>query len=222
MFNLASEPLLRKIFQDPQLPSFQLPSPPSPNAPPVVKIMAYADDIVCLLTSPADLDRLHSHLRVYSAASNALRTPLLQHRITSWHDATSASTARYLAFPLPSPILFYLLVLATFILVSQCLVHRKHLGAEASITSLDLHHLLITFRSPHVRSTSDLRIIAAATLESIWLSHWSFIFNETPFTTVLFFALIAQKIRQFQQKSFLAAGIPHSPPSFFFIDPLYS
>ncbi|KAF1797710.1 hypothetical protein V8B55DRAFT_1314402, partial [Mucor lusitanicus] len=81
--------------------------------------MAYADDIVCLLTSPADLDRLHSHLRMFSAASNALvnfhnislrgsvrdydmiwPTPLLQHRITSWHDATSAFPVRYLGFPL--------------------------------------------------------------------------------------------------------------------------
>ncbi|OAD07328.1 hypothetical protein MUCCIDRAFT_104248 [Mucor lusitanicus CBS 277.49] len=195
--------------------------------------MAYADDIVCFLASPADLDRLHSHLRVYSAASNALvnfhkteaislrssvrdydliwRTLLLQHRITSWHDATSASPIRYLGFqlytsiaqrnsfldqlldkvrvgsslqPSPSPILVHLLVLATFTFVSQCLTiscspvlsnllsgNRFILNiwaAEATITSLDLHHLLTTFCSPHVRSTSDLRIIAA-TLESIWL-----------------------------------------------------
>lgn len=106
LFDLAFEPLLRKILQDPQLPNFWLPSPPSLNAPSAVKMMAYADDIVYLLTSPSDLDQLHSHLQVYSAASNnALvnfhkteaislsgsatnydsiwRNSLLQHRITS-------------------------------------------------------------------------------------------------------------------------------------------
>ena len=99
-------------------------------------------------------------------------------------------------------------------------VHHEHLDAEAPITSLDLHHLLITtLRSPHVRSTSDHCIIAA-TLESIWLSHWSFIFNDTPFTTDIVLALVAQKIRQHKQESFLTAGIPHSPPPFFSIDPL--
>ncbi|KAL0142796.1 hypothetical protein V8B55DRAFT_1326514 [Mucor lusitanicus] len=49
----------------------KFPSPLSSNAPPAAKTVAYADDIVCLLSSPADLDRLHSHLQVYSAASNA-------------------------------------------------------------------------------------------------------------------------------------------------------
>ncbi|KAF1804253.1 hypothetical protein FB192DRAFT_1090920 [Mucor lusitanicus] len=34
-------------------------------------MMSYADHIICLLSSPADLDRLLSHLQVYSAASNA-------------------------------------------------------------------------------------------------------------------------------------------------------
>ncbi|CEP07973.1 hypothetical protein [Parasitella parasitica] len=87
---------------------------------PLSMSMAYADDIVCLLTSPEDLDRLQSHLKVYSAQPNALvnfhkkeaislsgsadkyasirRTPLHQHRITSWHDATSPSTIRYHGF----------------------------------------------------------------------------------------------------------------------------
>ncbi|KAL0141035.1 hypothetical protein V8B55DRAFT_1512467 [Mucor lusitanicus] len=32
-------------------------------------MMSYADHIICLLSSPADLDRLLSHLQVYSAAS---------------------------------------------------------------------------------------------------------------------------------------------------------
>ncbi|OAD05419.1 hypothetical protein MUCCIDRAFT_109284 [Mucor lusitanicus CBS 277.49] len=121
--------------------------------------MAYADDIVCLLTSLADLDRLHSHLSVYSAAFNALvnfhktEAILLRGSVRDydliWHDAISASPIRYLGFPLctsiaqrssflgqlldkvrvgfslqpsPSPILAYLLVLATFTLVSQCLI----------------------------------------------------------------------------------------------------
>ncbi|CAO0798470.1 unnamed protein product [Mucor circinelloides] len=93
-------------------------------------------------------------------------------------------------------------------------MHYEHLGAEVSITSLlDLHHLLITtLRSPRVGSTSDLCIIIAATLESIWLSHWFFILNDTPFTTDIVLALVGQKIRQHKQESFLAAGLSHSLP----------
>ncbi|KAK4514326.1 uncharacterized protein ATC70_001918 [Mucor velutinosus] len=98
-------------------------------------------------------------------------------------------------------------------------VHNKYLGAETSIIPLGLHHLLATVRSPYVRTTSDLRIIAT-TLESISLSHWSFIFNDMPFTTDTVFALVAQKMCQHKQESFMATGIPHLPPPFFFVDPI--
>ncbi|KAL9536488.1 hypothetical protein MBANPS3_012616, partial [Mucor bainieri] len=96
-------------------------------------------------------------------------------------------------------------------------VHRDHLDTDDSISPLDLHLLLFTFRSSHVHSPSALRIIAA-TLESIWLSHWSFIFNDTPFTTTTVLALVAQKIRRSNQESFLAAGLPHAPLPFFSLD----
>ncbi|CEP09058.1 hypothetical protein, partial, partial [Parasitella parasitica] len=71
LFNLAFEPLLRKMLQDPHLSGYQLPSPQALEAPSTIKMMAYADDNVCLLSSPSDLDRLKQHLQVYSAASNA-------------------------------------------------------------------------------------------------------------------------------------------------------
>ncbi|OAD06656.1 hypothetical protein MUCCIDRAFT_107234 [Mucor lusitanicus CBS 277.49] len=82
-------------------------------------------------------------------------------------------------------------------------VHRGHLGGRGV-------HRFITFCSPHARSASDLCFIAATTLESIW----SFILNDTPFTTDLVLALVAQKIRQSQQEFFLAAGIPPLTSSF--------
>ncbi|KAL0135971.1 hypothetical protein V8B55DRAFT_1551976, partial [Mucor lusitanicus] len=82
-------------------------------------MMAYADEIVCLLSSPADLDLLHSHLQVHPTASNALvnfhkteaislsvavsnyvliwRIPLLQHRITSWCHVVLAHQISWLS-----------------------------------------------------------------------------------------------------------------------------
>ncbi|CEP13555.1 hypothetical protein [Parasitella parasitica] len=127
LFNLAFEPLLRRILSDSVLPGFALPSPSSlavstPATTSGVKMLAYANDIVCLLNSPWDLGRLQQHLWVYSAASNALvdfhiteaiflsgsaaiygslwRSAQLDHNITSWHDARSPSPTRYLGYPL--------------------------------------------------------------------------------------------------------------------------
>lgn len=119
LFNLAFEPFLRSVLADTRLPGFQLPSPGTPEP---VKLMAYADDIVCFLNSPAELSVLQSHLDTYSKASNALvnfhktetislsgassiycaqwKDALLSHRIPSWHDSTSSEPIRYLGFPL--------------------------------------------------------------------------------------------------------------------------
>lgn len=119
LFNLAFEPLLRTILADPRLQGYILPGPLTPNP---VKLMAYADDIVCMLNSPAELSTLHSHLNTYSLASNALvnfhkteaislsgassiyithwQEALLSHRITSWHDCRSMKPIIYLGFPL--------------------------------------------------------------------------------------------------------------------------
>ncbi|CEP12277.1 hypothetical protein [Parasitella parasitica] len=80
-----------------------------PNAPSAnVKMLAYADEIVCLLSCPTDLQRLQPHLHTeaisLSGASriydSVWREVLLQHHITSWHDARSPSPVRYLGFPL--------------------------------------------------------------------------------------------------------------------------
>ncbi|CEP09196.1 hypothetical protein, partial, partial [Parasitella parasitica] len=120
LFNLAFEPLLRKILQDHHLSGYRLPSPQALETPSAVKIMAYADDIVCLLSSPSDLDRLQQHLQVYSAVSNASvnyhkteaislscssgtygtnwRAALLRHNISSWHDARSSCSFSNLGF----------------------------------------------------------------------------------------------------------------------------
>ncbi|CEP10701.1 hypothetical protein, partial, partial [Parasitella parasitica] len=109
LFNLAFEPLLRKILQDPHLTGYQLPSPQALEAPSAVKMMAYADDIVCLLSSPYNLDRLQQHLQVYSAASN---TSVNYHKMeaislsgssgiygTTWCAALrSLCSVRYLGF----------------------------------------------------------------------------------------------------------------------------
>ncbi|KAI7899274.1 uncharacterized protein BX663DRAFT_522050, partial [Cokeromyces recurvatus] len=89
-----------------------------------VKLMAYADDVICLLNSPAELNRLQFHLSLYSLASNARinynktevislsgsssiydtcwRTALHSHGISAWHDCRSSLPVVYLGFPLCS------------------------------------------------------------------------------------------------------------------------
>ncbi|KAG1076496.1 hypothetical protein G6F42_025496 [Rhizopus arrhizus] len=64
LFNLAFEPLLRKILNDPLYNGFSIPhAPPSyisgdPLQP--IKLLAYADDVLCLLKDPSDLNRLQT------------------------------------------------------------------------------------------------------------------------------------------------------------------
>ncbi|KAG1093831.1 hypothetical protein G6F40_012613 [Rhizopus arrhizus] len=130
LFNLAFEPLLRRIIRDPVFCGFALPRsslshPLDLNLQPI-KLPAYADDMVCLLHDPNDLNVLHSHLEVYSRASNAQinfhktlavslsgtcisssatwRSSLIAHRITHWHDRSSTLPATYLGYPLYSSI----------------------------------------------------------------------------------------------------------------------
>ncbi|KAG0803284.1 hypothetical protein G6F20_013659 [Rhizopus arrhizus] len=117
LFNLAFEPLLRSILNDQNFKGFQLPRSPlsasSPEASAPVKLMAYADDVVCFLEDPEDLTILHNHLSTYSRASNAKvnfhkteafslsgssgiyqllwRSHLHSHNIYSWHDPCSSS-----------------------------------------------------------------------------------------------------------------------------------
>lgn len=126
LFNLAFEPLLRSIQHDLDIKGYLLPpsirssSPNELSSP--VKLMAYADDIVCLLNSPSELTSLHNHLNLYSRASNARinfdkteaislsgspkiygdhwRLALNSYHITSWHDCLSSNPVIYLGFPL--------------------------------------------------------------------------------------------------------------------------
>ncbi|KAI8072089.1 hypothetical protein BDF21DRAFT_386870, partial [Thamnidium elegans] len=52
----------------------------------------------------------------------------------------------------------------------------------------------------------------AATLESIWSSHWAFIFQDVPFNTASVKHLVSTKFLKLQQETSLKEGIPHSPP----------
>ncbi|KAG1034038.1 hypothetical protein G6F43_013468 [Rhizopus delemar] len=126
LFNLAFEPLLRKILNDPLYNGFSTPRAPpsciSDNLLQPIKLLAYADDVLCLLKDPSDLSRLQTHLDTYSQASNAKvnfhktealslsgsritsssiwHGPLLSHRISRWHDCHSANPVIYLGYPL--------------------------------------------------------------------------------------------------------------------------
>ncbi|KAG2192648.1 hypothetical protein INT47_006906 [Mucor saturninus] len=122
LFNLAFEPLLRKIQLDSRIMGYRLPSPvPNPSVDPA-KLLAYADDIICLLIDPSELTHLQAHLSLYSRASNAKvnfhkteavslsgassiynsvwRSALLSYNITSWHHCQSPAPVVYLGFPL--------------------------------------------------------------------------------------------------------------------------
>lgn len=77
LFNLAFEPFLRSVLQNPLLQGVSLPivsSPPNilPSVSSSVKLMAYADDVICLLKDPSDLSRLLERFDIYSRASNSL------------------------------------------------------------------------------------------------------------------------------------------------------
>ncbi|CEP18787.1 hypothetical protein [Parasitella parasitica] len=94
-------------------------------------------------------------------------------------------------------------------------IQQRHLPfLSAPWTSVDLHLLLTTVRFPVFPLQSALLVIAA-TLESIWTSHWSFIFSDTPFTLDSVLSLVESKLLRYRQESFLAAGIPHCPPPVF-------
>ncbi|KAG1037764.1 hypothetical protein G6F43_012795 [Rhizopus delemar] len=95
---------------------------PLPPDVPAAKLLAYADDVICLLNAPSDLDRLIQHYTVYSQASNASlnysktqvlslsgsssiysttwRSPLQSYGINTWHDRTAPDPITYLGFPL--------------------------------------------------------------------------------------------------------------------------
>lgn len=132
-------------------------------------MLAYADDIVCLLNTPADLQQLQSHLLVYSRASNALVnyhkkteaislsgspmiygpiwrcSALLQHNITVWHDARSPAPIRYLGFPLYSSITQRNVFLEQLLekVRQGCLIHQQR-GLSVRGRSTVLNSLILS------------------------------------------------------------------------------
>ncbi|KAG1142122.1 hypothetical protein G6F38_007956 [Rhizopus arrhizus] len=136
LFNLAFDPFLRLIDQDASFqgfnfapPQFVEPPPPHPpysnipsaSTPPAVKALAYADDVLVILSSFQDFDRLQAAISTYAAASNAhlnynktqafslsgatlpeWQQFLTDHHISTWHDAQSLSPLRYLGYPVYS------------------------------------------------------------------------------------------------------------------------
>jgi exonuclease III len=75
LFNLALEPFLLSIKNDPGFQGFAFSPLNLPTIDPMplaLKCMAYADDVCVFLSNPADLTRLHDHIQAYTAVSNAL------------------------------------------------------------------------------------------------------------------------------------------------------
>lgn len=154
LFNLTLEPLLRAIHSCLLLPGFLFHDPafsqmPRPIGwPPVLKLLAYADDVLVFLKGPIELISLLALISVYELASNAKlnldktiavslsgqfqplwRSCLQRRGITHWHDSNSHMAAIYLGFPLTSSPA----QLATFLdellgstrLIAHCLASRR-------------------------------------------------------------------------------------------------
>ncbi|KAG1049071.1 hypothetical protein G6F43_008584 [Rhizopus delemar] len=166
LFNLAFEPLLRRILSSPHVSGFQIPrsvcSPPNLESRSKVKMLAYADDVVCFLNDPHEFNILHEHLNLYAKASNAKvnfnkteavslsgsrlcyqriwRTPLLQQQIHSWHDSSSREPVIYLGFPLHSSIAqrdTYLTSLLSKITTGMQLHSHRSLSVRGRVTILN-------------------------------------------------------------------------------------
>jgi hypothetical protein len=125
LLNLAFEPLLLSLLHDQSIHGIVLPrsslSFPADANLQLIKLLAYADDVACLLRDPADMFRLQHRLSTYSAASNAKinyhktmaislsgarlsssvwRLHLLANHTTQWHDCSSSVPLIYLGFPM--------------------------------------------------------------------------------------------------------------------------
>ncbi|CDH55956.1 hypothetical protein RO3G_01611 [Lichtheimia corymbifera JMRC:FSU:9682] len=132
LFNLAFEPLIRTLLSDPLLLGSPLTNPNttkwdhrihfrtnlySSHIPPI-KALAYADDLLVFLRTPAEWQYLLQHLTTYNLASNGKvnlnktvvfplsgsPNPSWQHMLhtinVQWHDRTAPTALTYLGYPL--------------------------------------------------------------------------------------------------------------------------
>ncbi|KAG1529343.1 hypothetical protein G6F51_014173 [Rhizopus arrhizus] len=70
LFNLALEPLPRTLMSSSQLSGFRFLTDSTAERP-ILKSLAYADDILVFLSSPSELPILLSTISMYERASNA-------------------------------------------------------------------------------------------------------------------------------------------------------
>lgn len=128
LFNIAIEPLLRKIIACPLLKGCPIPEPITwPYEKEIaiksnikIKTLAYADDVIIFLQNTEEWDQLQKILQVYSNASNAKmnlsKTTMMSLTGTEnnkwiqiansnhieWHDKNNNHAIRYLGYPLYS------------------------------------------------------------------------------------------------------------------------
>jgi hypothetical protein len=120
LFNIALEPFLRSLQQDPYFIGYRFvnaATPPICPPPSPIKCLAYADDVCVFLDSPSDFVRLHLHIQAYTSVSNAHFNDhkteafalngkeqadwvalFTRHRIPTYHHRHSHTAFRYLGF----------------------------------------------------------------------------------------------------------------------------
>lgn len=132
LFNLAMEPLLLSILQDPVYQGYQPINADSSPAGQSVKLLAYADDICLLLNQHEDYTIAMNHFQQYSQVSNAKlnvtkteafslsgqaqsswQSFLAQNGVTKWYDGRSIAPIRYLGFQM-----------------AKSPAHRHHIGQQ--------------------------------------------------------------------------------------------
>lgn len=113
LFNLALEPLPRTLMSSSQLSGFRFLTDSTAERP-ILKSLAYADDILVFLSSPSELPILLSTISMYERASNArlnrdktlavslsgepqpdIQQALMSANIVKWHDKHSIDAAIY-------------------------------------------------------------------------------------------------------------------------------